>query len=150
MIASCLLDSNVLVYAHDAGEPRKQVIAREVVRSAIEGDSAVTPQVLGEFFVVTTRSFRTLLAPEEAALQVEVLAQVFRVCPIDAATSLEALSGALRHGMHYWDAQIWAVARLNHIPVVLSEDFSAGTEIEGVRFVDPFADGFDPASVWGD
>ena len=41
-----------------------------------------------------------------------------------------------------WDAQIWAVARLNHISVVLTEDFNPGAVIEGVRFVDPFADDF--------
>lgn len=42
----------------------------------------------------------------------------------------------------YYDAQIWACARLNHIPVVLSEDFQDGQTLEGVRFVDPFAEDF--------
>jgi hypothetical protein len=31
---------------------------------------------------------------------------------------------------------------LNHISVVLTEDFNPGAVIEGVRFVDPFADDF--------
>jgi hypothetical protein len=29
------------------------------------------------------------------------------------------------------------------LPIVLSEDFSAGTALEGVRFVNPFAGDFD-------
>ena len=37
------------------------------------------------------------------------------------------------------EAQVWAAARLEHVPVVLSEDFADGCEIEGVRFVYPFA-----------
>lgn len=37
---------------------------------------------------------------------------------------------------------IWAAARLNQIPVVLSEDFASGSTVEGVTFVDPFAEGF--------
>jgi len=42
----------------------------------------------------------------------------------------------------FWDAQIWAAAKLNQVPVVLSEDFNAGAIIEGVRFVNPFAADF--------
>jgi len=45
--------------------------------------------------------------------------------------------------MSYWDAQIWASARLNQIPLILSEDFDAGAIIEGVRFVNPFAGDFE-------
>ena len=43
------------------------------------------------------------------------------------------------HQLSYWDAQIWAAARLNQVPVVFSEDFRAGVSLEGVRFVNPFA-----------
>ena len=41
--------------------------------------------------------------------------------------------------MHYWDAQVWAVARLNQVPFVFSEDCNPGATLEGVRFVNPFA-----------
>jgi hypothetical protein len=44
--------------------------------------------------------------------------------------------------MAYWDAQIWASAKMNQIPVVFSEDFGDGVIIEGVRFVNPFSAGF--------
>jgi predicted nucleic acid-binding protein len=36
----------------------------------------------------------------------------------------------------------WAAARLNQIPVIFSEDFRAGAVFEGVRYVNPFAQGF--------
>jgi predicted nucleic acid-binding protein len=41
--------------------------------------------------------------------------------------------------MSLWDAQVWATAKLNQIPVVLSEDFASGSVIEGVLFENPFA-----------
>jgi len=41
--------------------------------------------------------------------------------------------------MSFWDAQVWATAKLNQIPVVLSEDFASGCVIEGVQFENPFA-----------
>jgi predicted nucleic acid-binding protein len=40
--------------------------------------------------------------------------------------------------MPFWDAQIWATAKLNQIPQVLSEDFQHGRAVEGVEFVNPF------------
>jgi predicted nucleic acid-binding protein len=44
--------------------------------------------------------------------------------------------------MVYYDAQIWAVARLNQVTTIFSEDFNDGQVVEGVRFVNPFAAGF--------
>ena len=58
------------------------------------------------------------------------------------AIVLEAIRGVHTYRMPYWDAQIWALAHLNQIPVVLSEDFGDGVSIEGVRFVNPFSAGF--------
>jgi predicted nucleic acid-binding protein len=55
---------------------------------------------------------------------------------------LEAGRGARDHGLAYYDAQIWAAARLNQVTTVFSEDFSDGQTLEGVRFVNPFASGF--------
>lgn len=48
----------------------------------------------------------------------------------------------------FWDAQLWAVARLNQVPVVFGEDFSPGAVVGGVRFVDPFVEDFEP-EAWG-
>ena len=51
---------------------------------------------------------------------------------------LEAARGVRDHVMSFWDAQVWATAKLNQIPVVFSEDFASGSVIEGVRFENPF------------
>jgi len=47
----------------------------------------------------------------------------------------------------YYDAQIWAIAFLYQIPVVLSEDFNTGAVVKGVEFRNPFADTFDLATL---
>jgi predicted nucleic acid-binding protein len=44
--------------------------------------------------------------------------------------------------MSFWDVQIWAIACLNQIAWIFSEDFSTGSTIEGVRFINPFASDF--------
>jgi predicted nucleic acid-binding protein len=48
----------------------------------------------------------------------------------------------------YLDAQIWASAQLNQIPVIFSEDFQDGRILEGVWFVNSFKMGFDMAEWW--
>jgi predicted nucleic acid-binding protein len=55
---------------------------------------------------------------------------------------LEAARDARDHGLAYYDAQTWAVARLNRVTVILGEDFSDGQVLEGVRFVNPFSADF--------
>ena len=56
---------------------------------------------------------------------------------------LEAARGVIDHQLRFWDALIWATAKLNQIPVILSEDFRSGASLEGVRFVNPLSDDFD-------
>ena len=38
---------------------------------------------------------------------------------------LEALREVRDHQLSYYDAQIWAAARLNQVPVIFSEDFNS-------------------------
>jgi predicted nucleic acid-binding protein len=139
-----LLDSNVLVYAVDRREPAKRRVASDLLgRLTHSRQAAGSTQTLGEFFRVATRSIPDPLSAHDAALMVRSLNDLWRMQPITPHTMLEAVRGHLRYGFPYWDAQLWATARLNHVPVVLSEDFADGSEVEGVRFANPFAEGFD-------
>jgi predicted nucleic acid-binding protein len=60
---------------------------------------------------------------------------------------LEAARGVRDCRMSFRDAQVWAAAKLNQIPVVLSGDLASGSVIEGVHFINPFEDGFDIYSL---
>lgn len=142
-MAAALVDTNVLVYLFDGDEPVKRETARAVVGDlAAAGAGCVTTQVLGEFFVVVSRKFAVPLSSEVAARQVAHLAEIFDVLSVDADVVAEAVRGVVQHGLPYFDAQIWAAARVHHVPVVLSEDFQDGRTIEGVAFRDPFDPGF--------
>lgn len=54
---------------------------------------------------------------------------------------LEAVRGVRDYQLSYYDAQIWACARLNQIPVIFSEDFNHGI-LEGINIINPFAQDF--------
>jgi predicted nucleic acid-binding protein len=143
MTGRILVDTNVLVYAYDRTEPKRQSQARVVLdRIARVELGAISTQVLAEFFVTVTRRLAVPLTASEAYERVSNYLQSWPVMDMTAMAVLEAIRGVRDHQLNFWDAQIWAIARLNQIAVVFSEDFSNGQVIEGVRFIDPFAQGF--------
>jgi len=68
-----------------------------------------------------------------------ILAAAVPVLPLTAPITLRALAAIPRHGFSFWDALIWAAAKENGIPLVYTEDFQHGRDVEGVRIVNPFA-----------
>jgi predicted nucleic acid-binding protein len=141
-----LVDTNVLVYAYDAGDTSKQERALQVL-DALQGAGIgqLSAQTLAEFFRVTTRESRRLLTVAEATEQVGKLARAWSVLEITPMIVLEAARGVRDHQLAYWDAQVWATARLNQIQTIFSEDFRSGSVVEAVHFVDPFQAEFDIA-----
>ena len=138
-----LADTNVLVYAYDRSEPQKQRRALEVLdRLAVSRVGVISTQVLAEFFVAVTCEIETPLSVSEAYVRVENYLQAWTVLNLTGMIVLEAARGVREHQFNFWDAQIWAAARLNQIPIVFSEDFNVGTVTEGVHFVNPFSEGF--------
>lgn len=148
-MTALLVDTNVLVYAYDRSEVGKQRRALDVLdRLAMAGTGFLSTQVLAEFYNVVTLKLVSPLTPTQAYQRLEHYVQVWIVLDVTPQVVLEAARGAHEHSFHFRDAQIWAVAKLNGVPAVLSEDFADGAEIEGIRFANPFAETFQP-EAWG-
>jgi predicted nucleic acid-binding protein len=143
MSARIFVDTNVLVYAYDRSEPERQHLAFTLLdRLAITKVGIISTQVLAEFFVSVTRKIAAPLSAGDAYQRVSNYLQSWTVLDMTGMVVLEAIRGVRDHQLSFWDAQIWAAAKLNQVPVVFSEDFSDGQVIEGVRFVNPFARDF--------
>jgi predicted nucleic acid-binding protein len=139
-MAAMLIDTNVLVYAYDRAEPEKQRRALEVLDAlARSGEGRLSAQVLSEFFVNVTRRIPAPLTIAQAQDRLQHYTRIWPVVPLTSDLVFEAIRGVQQYQLSFWDAQIWAAARLGQVSTVLSEDFSPGAVIEGVRFVDPFA-----------
>ena len=137
------VDTNVLVYAYDRSEPDKQQMALQVLNQLHATHSGViSTQVLSEFFVTVTRKLKPQLSPEDAYERIKNYVQAWETVDMTAAIILEAARGVRDHQLSFWDAQIWAAARLNQITVIFSEDFNVGSTIDGIEFVNPFANDF--------
>ena len=98
--------------------------------------------MLSEWFVTVTRKLKAPISIADATERLNYLAQVWPVLETSAMIVLEAARGVRDYQFSFWDAQNWATARLNQIPLVLSKDFNVGATIEGITFANPFADDF--------
>lgn len=148
MKGEVFLDTNVLVYAYDLSEPVKQRRAIDVLDDLSARDAGViSTQVMSELFVVLTRKLGNALTVEQALETVTRHMRAWRVVDVTDFIVLEAARGVRDCQMSFGDAQVWAAAKLNQIPVVLSGDFASGSVIEGVHFINPFEDGFDIYSL---
>ena len=142
-MAQILIDTNVLVYACDPADAARQDRALDILKQLdVTRSGRLSVQNLAEFIHVTTHTRCPLFTRGEALLQVEALLRSFLVFDLTPLIVLEAARGARDYSLAYYDAQIWAAARLNQVPVILSEDFTDGQTLEGVRFVNPFGGNF--------
>jgi predicted nucleic acid-binding protein len=139
MSGEFLIDTNILVYAYDRSEPAKQIQARNILDDLAKRSAGVlSTQILAEFYTTVTQKLAKPLTREEAYRELELFLRGWRTLDVSRYVVLEAAAGVARYQMSFWDAQIWATAKLNQIPMVLSDDFSNGSRIEGVQFLNPF------------
>lgn len=137
MSAAEFLDTNVLVYAYDRGDPRKQEIAQGLIHRALEGEIAASSQVLGEFASTLLHKLTPPVKPVDLALLLDALAPIYLV-PLDGAIILRAVSAHAQYGLHFYDGMIVATAERAGCQRIWSEDLSAGQEYFGVKVVNPF------------
>ncbi len=136
-----LLDTSILVSIYDSLDFAKQDRAIAIADRLIQTKLAViSTQVISEFFVATTRAQRPLLSQTEASDRLRNYMNACHVVDVTQFIILEAIRGVEAHNLGFWDAQIWATAKLNQISEVYSEDFNAGIMIEGVRFTNPLTE----------
>jgi predicted nucleic acid-binding protein len=143
-----LVDTNIPVYAVDPRDPFKQQRAMDVLDlldAARTGTVGV--QTLHEFVSVSTRRITPPLPMAEAVRVVRYFLRHWRVHALTPEVTAEAILGVEQYRLAWWDALIWATAEINGIPVVLSEDFSPGAVLGGVRFVNPLDPAFNLASL---
>lgn len=135
-----LIDTNILVYAYDPQAGQKQARALEILDRLVEtGSGALSTQVLSEFYVVVTRKLSPPFSATEAAKSTEYYLENWIVLGITPQIVSEALRGIQRYQMSYWDALIWATARVNGVSAILTEDMNTGSTFDGVQIINPLS-----------
>jgi predicted nucleic acid-binding protein len=131
------VDSNILIYAHDADAAEKRTKAVDTLRQLWDsGGGRTSVQVLQEFYVNVTKKLTTPVASSIAREVVSTYGAWIRQ-PTSAATVTRAIDIALLAQIQFWDALIVASAEEADATYVYSEDLNSGQIIAGVKVVNP-------------
>lgn len=132
------LDTNVLVYAHDASSGRKYDVALKTVLELWEsGRGLLSTQVLQEFFYSVTRK---IPKPMEVGTARQVVEDMLRwdVVVTNGDSLLAAIDIQTRYRYSFWDSMIVQSAIHGGADILLSEDLSDGQKIQGIEIKNPF------------
>jgi predicted nucleic acid-binding protein len=134
-------DTNILIYGADVKAADKNKRASEVLEDLARQDRLViSVRVLNEFYPVATRPKKPRsLSHNDAFKIMQNLVDFADVLSVNVAVTLRALEAIPEHGFSFWDALNWAAANENEIPVVYTQDFQHGRDVDGVLIVNPFS-----------
>lgn len=138
MTAAEFLDSNILLYAYDPKDERKQRIARELLKKAVRGECAVSVQVLAEVAATLLHKVSPATPPETVAEILDLLGPIPTFSP-DADTVRRAVQARAQYGVHFYDGMILAAAERAGCERIWSEDLNAGQTYFGMKVENPFA-----------
>ena len=141
MTARIFVDTNVFVYAKQAGEPTKQPLAaRWLERLWEEQNGRCSVQVLNEYYTTMTRKIKPALAPGEAWDDVRSLF-AWNPQPMDLELLQRGREIEQRYLLGWWDNLIVAAAQLQSCVLLLTEDLQDRSVFGGVTVRNPFAFG---------
>jgi predicted nucleic acid-binding protein len=133
------LDTNLIVYLFDNKDSKKQRIAKELLKKALENRNGIISfQVLQEFCNVVLRKFEKPLSPDD--LKSFTNRFLYPICEI--IPNLEIYNNAIEihklFGYSFYDSLIIAAAREGNCVTLYSEDLQNGQHVLGVNIVNPF------------
>lgn len=138
MNGKTFVDTNVLIYAHDADAGSKHEVAKGMLRELWSRRiGVVSLQVLQEFYVNVTRKIASPLSkPAARAVVDSYMVWCVETTPAELSAAFQ-IEDEARIG--FWDALIVAAARKGGAARILSEDLNAGQIISGIRIENPFS-----------
>jgi predicted nucleic acid-binding protein len=130
------MDTNIIIYANDGADPRKQELAIDIVTGSIrDGLGVISTQVMQEYAVNAIGKLRQALPVVMHQLHLLETLETVLLKPALVRRALE-ICGIYR--ISYWDALIVAAAEHAGCSRILSEDLNAGQFYCGIECVNPF------------
>jgi predicted nucleic acid-binding protein len=133
------LDTNILVYAYDTSDRRKQRIAQELLCKAVTrtGEIVISSQVLGEFASTLLYKVSPRVRPTRLFAVLDALSPI-KLVDVDGDTVRRAVEASAAYGIHFYDGMIVATAEGAGCGRIWSEDLNPGQKYFGVPVENPF------------
>lgn len=130
------VDTNVLIYACDQADPRRQKVALDLITSTQDG--VLLWQVACEFLSASRKLSKQGFTPTDAWNRLAEFQDLLPlVLPTDA-NLVRAKALHLERGASLWDALILAACVEAGVETFYSEDLQGFDDFEGLQIVNPF------------
>lgn len=131
------LDTNVLIYACDKADQRRQQIALSLITRSV--DSVLLWQVACEFIAAPRKLKDQGFTPVDAWSRLDEFRGVFRLVPPSAAVFPRAQDLHLNHSVSFWNALIVGTCLENAVQTLYSVDIPSSDGFGSLKIVNPFA-----------
>jgi len=132
------VDTNVLVYAHDARDPQKQATALSLIQSS-QADGVLLWQVACEYLAVSRKLESQGYSLQQASQDIRDLRSVWTTV-VPTWNILDRAENLMRSfSLSFWDALILAACLEGSVDRLYTEDFDAYPVVNGLEVINPFA-----------
>jgi predicted nucleic acid-binding protein len=138
MSVSVFVDTNILVYARNASEPEKQVIANDWIVQLWQNRSGkISYQCLNEYYVTVTQRLKSGLSKETARTDIKNL-RAWSPTSVDQIVIESAWTIQDRCSFSWWDSLILSAAQKLDCQIILSEDMQHQQQVGNLQIINPF------------
>lgn len=138
MSVNFFVDTNLLVYFHDASEPVKQPLAAKWLSYLWENKCGrLSFQVLNEYYVTVTKKLSPGLPNKNARADIRNL-MVWQPVTIDQKIIERGWHIQERYQFSWWDSLIISAAQLADCRYLLSEDMQHEQQVDNMTILNPF------------
>lgn len=130
------IDTNVLIYACDRSDERRQQAAIELISRQTDG--ILLWQVACEFIAASRRLTKNGFTPSQAWERLSEFLGVLRLAVPEQSVLSAAKSLHLQSNVGFWDAMIIAACMQAGADVLYSEDIPSAANLGGLRIINPF------------
>ncbi|MDX8409902.1 MAG: PIN domain-containing protein [Mariprofundales bacterium] len=135
-MAKFFLDTNIVVYANDDRDPKKQKKAINLIaQQMMQGTGVISTQVLQEYAHV---ALNKLHQRQDVILRQLLLLEALEVVQQSPAIIRRAVELRTTYHISFWDACIISAAEHAKCSTILSEDLSSGQFYSGIALDNPF------------
>ena len=130
------VDTNILIYACDQSDRRRQAIAVDLIASSVDG--VLLWQVACEFLAATRKLSHQGFTADQAWSRLTEFRELLRLVLPTAANLTRARAMHVQQGVSLWDALILAACIEAGVEVLYSEDLPGLQLSPSLRVVNPF------------